>query len=66
MGFPKLVYTSDAQAHILISLCSHCFISGEISCKVFQSILDSVDEGEDGVYCNHDILCKKDREPFIE
>ena len=66
MGFPKLVYISDAQARILITLCSHCFISGEISCEVFQSIMNSVDESEDEVFHNQDILCEEDIESFIE
>ena len=33
---------------------------------MFQSILDSVDEGEDKVFCNQDILREEDIEPFIE
>ena len=36
MGFPKLITMSDTHARILISLYSHCFITGEISCEIFH------------------------------
>ena len=37
MGFPKLITISDTHACILISLYSHYFITGEISCEIFHT-----------------------------
>ena len=65
MGFPKLVHVSDTQTCVLISLCSHCFITGEISYDIFQSILNEVSSGQEILF-NQDTLRDEEVEPFIE
>ena len=46
MGFTRLGKMSDAQVCMLFSLFSYCFINGEISCSIFQRILDNIDSFE--------------------
>lgn len=65
MGFPKLVHVSDAQSRILISLCSHCFIAGEINDDIFQSALNEVESSQE-ISFNQDALRVEDAELFIE
>ena len=66
MEFSKLIWLSDTHVQMLISLFSHYFTLGEISCNVFNSVLDNTDDSRDKIKHNKEVLCEEDINPFIE
>ena len=65
LGFPTLLHLSDTHVRIIISLFSHSFISGEISCEIFNSVLNRLDDSPEKVY-DRTVLHDEEIEPFIE
>ena len=51
---------------MLFSLFSHCLINGEMSCDIFQRILDKIDLFEEEIVCNENILSEDYFDPFTE
>ena len=66
LGLPRLIRLEDTHVRIIMSIFSHSFITGEISCEKFQRVLDSVDDSGEIIHYDQDVLCEEDIEPFIE
>ena len=66
LELPKLIRLDDTHVRVIMSIFSHSFITGEISCEKFQKVLDSVDDSDDVILYNEKVLCADDIEPFIE
>ena len=66
LGFPPLISLSDTHVRIIVSLFSHCFISSEISCETFQTVLDTINEDTAETSFDSSGLTEDNFEPFME